>query len=301
MTAEPPLFLANSRDRVNSQLEYHFSPSRCPGGAPPHTRLHEAMRYSLFNGGKRLRAGLCYAAAEAGGGATADTDRAACALELIHAYSLIHDDLPAMDDDDLRRGQPTCHIAFGEAMAILAGDALQSLAFTLLATPEVVGPDRGLALVRELAAAAGPAGMVAGQAMDMDAVSRQLSLAELETMHRHKTGALIRAAVMMGALSTSGGGEGERAALGAFADALGLAFQVQDDILDVAAETERLGKRQGADLARNKPTYTSLLGLEGAGDKLNQLHRDSIAALAGLGHGARHLRALADFTVQRGF
>lgn len=289
----PPLFLTNSRDRVNRQLEYHLS-SR-------HPRLHEAMTYSVFNGGKRLRAGLCYAAAEAAGGATADSDRAACALELIHAYSLIHDDLPAMDDDDLRRGQPTCHIAFGEAMAILAGDALQSLAFNLLATPEVVGPDRGLALVKELAAAAGPAGMVAGQAMDMDAVSRQLSLTELETMHRHKTGALIRAAVIMGALSTTAGGERELAALGKFADALGLAFQVQDDILDVAAETENLGKRQGADMARNKPTYTSLLGLEAARDKLYQLHQASIDALADLGPGARHLQALADFTVQRGF
>jgi farnesyl diphosphate synthase/geranylgeranyl diphosphate synthase type II len=209
----------------------------------------------------------------------------------------VHDDLPAMDDDDLRRGKPTCHIAFTEASAILAGDGLQTLAFDLLTQTELPASTQ-IQLVRYLAAGSGAGGMVLGQAIDLAAVDHQLSLAQLETMHNHKTGALIRAAVAMGALS-AGASAAQLAALDNYAAAIGLAFQVQDDILDVTADTATLGKQQGADIARNKPTYVSLLGLDSAKAKAAELHQQAQAALLDFGDSAVHLRQLARYIVER--
>lgn len=264
------------------------------------TRLREAMRYSLFNGGKRVRPTLAYAAALA---INTDTppallDRVACALESLHSYSLVHDDLPAMDDDDLRRGKPTCHIAFDEATAILAGDALQTLAFELLSEANT-DPAIQIALVRQLAHASGVRGMVLGQAIDLAAVDKQIDLTHLENMHRHKTGALIRASVSMGA-TAAGASAQQLQALDSYAAAIGLAFQVQDDILDVTVDTETLGKQQGADIARNKPTYVALLGLEGARTKAQELHQQALAALASFDANADQLRALSAYIIERG-
>lgn len=287
-------FLTSCRARVDKALEQALplDQSHCP-------RLTEAMRYSLMNGGKRVRPVLAYASAQAVGSISPATDQVACALEMIHAYSLVHDDLPAMDDDDLRRGQPTCHIAFDEATAILAGDALQTQAFEQLTQAEDLDAALRLRLVQELAQASGAAGMVAGQAIDLGAVDTQLSLAELETMHAHKTGALIRASVIMGALATAQASGDQLKALDRYARAIGLAFQVQDDILDVIADTETLGKRQGADEALNKPTYVSLLGLENAQAKAQELHQTALASLADFDHNADPLRALSAYIVER--
>lgn len=296
-------FLEQCRERVEKNLT-RLLPE--PAGAA--AGLLQAMHYSVFNGGKRVRPILAYASAAAIDPAClspppadtiADLDRVACALECIHAYSLIHDDLPAMDNDDLRRGKPTCHIAFGEAAAILAGDALQCLAFEQLARLHDTSAETGLALVRQLATAAGAAGMAGGQAIDLAAVNQALSLPALEHMHNHKTGALIRASVAMGA-QLAGAGESQLEALDHYARAIGLAFQVQDDILDVTATTDALGKRQGADQALNKPTYVSLLGLEGARQKAQALHREALAALNEFGANAEHLRALSGYIVERG-
>jgi len=262
-------------------------------------QLLQAMRYSLLSGGKRIRPLLAYASAQAISAIGEATDSVACALEAIHAYSLIHDDLPAMDDDDLRRGQPTCHIAFSEATAILAGDALQALAFeSLVQAPEVSDHTR-LALVKELAQASGAAGMVGGQAIDLASVDQQPSLAQLEHMHNLKTGALIRASVRMGALTTGRANQAQLSALTHYANAIGLAFQVKDDILDVVADTETLGKQQGADIALNKPTYVSLLGLEGAQEKAQELHHSALAALEGFDDKANPLRQLSAYIIER--
>ena len=223
------------------------------------------MRYSAMNGGKRVRSLLAFASAEACGEPQLEAlDAIACAIECIHAYSLVHDDLPAMDDDDLRRGKPSCHIAYGVANAILAGDALQAEAFRILSAAQLnLAPEIKVQLVQELAVAAGSTGMVLGQAVDFNAVSQTLSQAELETMHRLKTGALIRASVRMGAIAA--GVEAQQLALlSQFAERVGLAFQVKDDVLDVTADTSTLGKPQGADAQMNKPTFVSLLGLEAA-------------------------------------
>ena len=290
-------FAAYARDcraRVESALNLYF-----PLGEDS-TQLRAAMRYSLFNGGKRVRPVLAYAAAQA---INADTDLnlldpVAAALECLHSYSLVHDDLPAMDDDDLRRGQPTCHIAFNEASAILAGDGLQTLAFELLSKASLSAETR-IELVRLLAWASGAEGMVLGQALDLAAVDKQIGLAQLEQMHRHKTGALIRASVAMGA-TAAGANSAQLAALDSYAAAIGLAFQVQDDILDVVADTATLGKQQGADIARNKPTYVALLGLEGARTKGAELHREALAALSSFGPSADPLRQLASYIVERG-
>lgn len=288
-------FAQESHARVDRALDIFLPPGEDP------TRLREAMRYSLFNGGKRVRPTLAYAAALA---ITSDApatllDRVACALESLHSYSLVHDDLPAMDDDDLRRGKPTCHIAFDEASAILAGDALQTFAFELLSEAEQVDPLIQISLVRQLAQASGARGMVLGQAIDLAAVDKQIDLGHLENMHRHKTGALIRASVSMGA-TAAGANQAQLQALDAYAAAIGLAFQVQDDILDVTADTETLGKQQGADIARNKPTYVALLGLEGARAKAQELHQQALAALAAFGANADQLRALSAYIIERG-
>ncbi len=256
------------------------------------------MRYSALNGGKRVRATLVFAAAQAISEKPAPSiEHIACAVELIHAYSLVHDDLPAMDNDSLRRGQPTCHIAFDEATAILVGDALQTLAFECLAMADI-GSEQRCESILTLTRASGAAGMVAGQDMDLAAEGKQISLQELESLHRHKTGALIRASVQLGAIATAATAE-QKIALDSYAAAIGLAFQVQDDILDIESSTEELGKQQGADLALNKSTYPSLLGLENARQRAQHLYDDAIRALTLFDHRADPLRLLARYIIER--
>jgi geranylgeranyl pyrophosphate synthase len=275
-----------------------------PSSLRPPERLHEAMRYAVLGGGKRMRPLLVSATGCALGVPLERLDPAASAVEIIHAYSLVHDDLPAMDDDALRRGQPTCHIAFGEAMAILAGDALQALAFELLASApalEAVDPRCRVDMLRILGTACGPAGMAGGQAFDLDAVGGRPTLADLERMHRFKTGALILASVQLGALAA----EIDRGvvwdALTQYGLELGLAFQIQDDILDVLADTQTLGKQQGADQARGKPTYPAIVGMAES-QRLAQLHmQGAIDALEALGEAGGILAALARYTVERAY
>ena len=270
-------------------------------GQDPHTeRLCAAMRYSVLGGGKRLRALLVYTTGEAFGAARAHLDAPAAAVEIIHAYSLIHDDLPAMDDDDLRRGRPSCHKAFDEGTAILAGDALQAFAFELLAARTAALADvQRVQMLITLAQGIGTLGMAGGQAIDLAAVGRRLTAAELERMHRRKTGALIVASVELGALAAGLRDGAERRALRRYGDELGLAFQIQDDILDVTGDTGTLGKQQGADAARDKPNYPSILGLPAARE-LAARHRDAaLAALDGLEGNTGLLRDMAHFVVDR--
>lgn len=264
------------------------------------TRLLEAMKYSLLNGGKRVRPLLAYASADAVAANPMHANYAALAIEMVHAYSLVHDDLPAMDDDDLRRGQPTCHIAFDEACAILAGDALQTQAFSLLSQPiSGMNPQQQLKMIQTLSLASGVYGMAGGQSLDLEAVDKEVDLAYLETMHNHKTGALIEASVLMGAYCQADITQEQTQCLREYAKAIGLAFQVQDDILDVISDTSTLGKPQGADIALNKPTYVSLLGLDGAKDKAQQLHNSAIQAIAPLGDHAQALRQIANYIIHR--
>ena len=294
------LFLQNSQQRVEAALSAQLSHSLSNSQQQPLLqRLHDAMHYSLFNGGKRVRPMLVYAAAQAinSHSDAQDLDKAASAIEMIHSYSLVHDDLPAMDDDDLRRGKPTCHIAYDEATAILAGDALQALAFEQLASLNS-SSDTRVALIRSLSQAAGPLGMVGGQAIDLASVNQQIDLPQLQTVHQLKTGALIRAAVSMGA-TVAGASAEQLSALDDYASAIGLAFQVTDDILDIESDTETLGKQQGADLALNKPTYPALLGLAGAKEKAQQLQQQALQALAGFDQAAQPLRDLAAYIITR--
>ncbi len=265
------------------------------------THLHEAMRYSVLGEGKRIRPVLVYATGEAFGVELEHLDSPACAVELIHAYSLIHDDLPAMDNDDLRRGRPTCHKAFGEATAILAGDALQALAFHILAHSSTihVSAKQRLQMIDILAQASGSRGMAGGQAIDLAAVGKRLNIAELENMHIHKTGALIRASVELGALSAPEVDPFSFEAVSHYAKCIGLAFQVQDDILDVESDTETLGKPQGSDVERNKPTYPELLGLEGAKKAARELHAQALESLDRFDKRADPLRWIADYIIQR--
>ncbi len=286
-------FLEQCRQLIDRQLECSIQ----DGAASP--RLDDAMRYSVLGGGKRIRPALCLAAAQALGSDQASALAPACALELIHAYSLVHDDLPAMDDDDLRRGRPTVHIAFDEATAILAGDALQTLAFSLLCEAPELSDGQRMAMIRTLARASGHQGMVGGQAIDLESVGQQRTIDQLETMHRHKTGALIEASVRLGALTANGVTEPQLVSLSRFARALGLAFQVQDDLLDIEGDTEVIGKRQGSDAAREKPTYPSLLGTSGAREHLSKLLSQAHQALNGFGEEADTLRAMADYVVER--
>lgn len=288
--------LEQGRQRVNAALERWLPPAE----AEP-LRLHEAMRYAVLGSGKRLRPVLVYATGDALGVEPAALDPAACAVELIHAYSLVHDDLPAMDDDDLRRGVPTCHRHFDEATAILAGDALQALAFDLLtgdSTAHAVRPATRARMAAALARSAGSEGMAGGQAFDLAASGGTLSLAELERMHRFKTGALIRASIHLAALA----GDVEASLqerLDRYGAAIGLAFQIVDDILDVTADTETLGKTQGADMERGKPTYPALLGLDGARKHAVVRRDEALAALDGLPAAFDPLRDLASFVVER--
>lgn len=290
--------LVDYSNQVDAQLEQLL-----PQAIGPAEALFAAMRYSVFNGGKRLRPALCFAAANAiGGGNTTDnTAKVAAAVEAIHAYSLIHDDLPAMDDDDLRRGKPTCHIQFGEATAILAGDALQSLAFQQLTELSDLPAETRLELVSMLSRYAGCAGMVTGQAIDLAATGQALQLEQLKTMHGYKTGALIEASVLMGAIATGAAKQQQLDALKQFASAIGLAFQIQDDILDVESSTEQLGKQQGSDATNNKSTYTSILGLEQAREQAAELYQQSMASLELFAERAEPLRQLASFIVNRAY
>ena len=292
-------------------------------------RLHEAMRYAVLDGGKRVRPLLAFAAGELAGAETARVDVAAAAVELIHAYSLVHDDMPCMDDDVLRRGKPTCHKQYDEATALLVGDALQTLAFQLLAEHRLNGharfphPNlppqareganeslrefhvnddaaRQLEMVRLLALASGSRGMAGGQAIDLSSVGQSLTLPELEFMHIHKTGALIRAAVLLGAhCGSASAAQLDR--LDHFGKLIGLAFQVVDDVLDCEADTATLGKTAGKDADNDKPTYVSLLGIQGARDMAQRLHREALETLDGFGEPAQRLRELADFIVLRKF
>lgn len=286
-------FLETCRVRVDAELD------RCIERSAASERLQEAMRYSVLGGGKRIRPALCLAAAKAVGQAGEQGLAPACSVELIHAYSLIHDDLPAMDDDELRRGRPTTHIAFDEATAILAGDALQTLAFGLLANNSEGSAEARLAMIQELARASGSQGMVGGQAIDLESVGKTLSLSQLETMHRHKTGALIEASVRLGALTAPSVSEAALTDLTAYARALGLAFQVQDDLLDIEGDTEVIGKPQGSDAARAKPTYPALLGVAGAREHLAALLSSALESLRAFGPEADPLRAMADYVVAR--
>jgi farnesyl diphosphate synthase len=289
---------ARSRqDRIEASLQ-----TLLPASNIPPERLHDAMRYTVLGGGKRIRPLLAFAAGELSGANEERVTIAAAAVELIHAYSLVHDDLPCMDNDVLRRGKPTCHIEYGEAIALLAGDSLQSLAFQLLAEHAVAeSPHIQLEMIKRLAQAAGSRGMAGGQAVDLASVGTTLSLPELEFMHIHKTGALIRAAVMLGAYCGNGLKESELMGLDHFAKRIGLAFQVVDDVLDAEASTATLGKTAGKDAENNKPTYVSILGRSQARDLAEELRRDAYQSLGGFGEMANRLRQVTDFIIQREF
>jgi geranylgeranyl diphosphate synthase type II len=288
-------FMANCQARLERSLD-HWLPAS--GTLPP--SLHEAMRYVALGGGKRVRPALVYASGLAVGSRWERLDSPACAIELIHAYSLVHDDLPAMDDDDLRRGKPSCHKAFGEAVAILAGDALQALAFYVLAHDKT--PDNGqsrLQMIETLALAAGSRGMVGGQTIDLASTGRRLDIAELEDMHIHKTGALIRSSVVLGALTVPELSPDTLDKLDHYGKCVGLAFQIRDDILDVEGETATLGKRSGMDQSLEKSTYSTLFGLEGAKQRARELHSEAIESLAGMDEKADALRWISAYAIER--
>jgi len=287
----------NYRQRVDSALD-HWLPSA--DTTPIH--LHEAMRYAVIGGGgKRVRPILVYAAGATVGIKPEKLDSIAAALEIIHAYSLIHDDLPAMDDDDLRRGRPTCHKAFDEATAILAGDALQALAFEIICEDKAIeaNAETRLKLIQALTIASGSVGMAGGQAIDLHSVGKKLNQAQLEAMHKLKTGALIRASVIMGAMNSAECTPQMLDQLDQYSQHVGLAFQVQDDILDVISDTETLGKPQGSDIEQNKPTFPELMGLEASQDYALQLHHQALDCLKDFDDRADTLRDLSAYIVER--
>ncbi len=282
-------------DHVETALEHYL-----PGTDIAPARMHEAMRYAVLGGGKRVRPLLVHAAGELMGASTQAVEAASCALEMIHVYSLVHDDMPAMDDDVLRRGKPTVHIQYDEATALLVGDALQSQAFiALTAEDNGLSAAQQAALVRELGVASGSVGMAGGQAIDLESVGRKLSRPELETMHRKKTGALLRASVRMGALAGTTPSEDDLAALDKYAAAVGLAFQVVDDILDVTADSATLGKTAGKDAQHDKPTYVSIIGLDASRELAAQLGRHAHAAIQNFGARGQRLAEFADLVVNR--
>ncbi len=289
-------YLVATQSRVERALD-----ARLPSENVLPKRLHDAMRYSTLDGGKRMRPMLTYATGKALGLSEDILDGPACAVEMIHVYSLIHDDLPAMDDDDLRRGKPTSHIAYDEATAILTGDALQALAFELLANDSSikVSAESRLKMITTLTKASGSQGMVGGQAIDLESVGTQLSLPELENMHIHKTGALIRASVNLAAIAKTDLDLAVAKKLDHYAKCIGLSFQVKDDILDEESDTATLGKTQGKDQDNNKPTYPALLGLSGAKEKAQELHEQAIESLSGFGPEADLLRDLSLYIIQR--
>ena len=288
-------FLERRAGEVNAALEGRVPPE----DAPP-TTIHKAMRYSLLAGGKRLRPALVLAAGEAVGGRAEALLSAACAVEMIHTYSLIHDDLPAMDDDDLRRGRPTCHRVFGEAVAILAGDALLTRAFEVLCADDAVAdPVRRLRLVRELARAAGTTdALIGGQVADLENEGRAADAGTVEYIHRAKTGALLKASVVMGGIA-AGASEAQLSTLGTYGARIGLAFQIADDLLDLTATAQQLGKTPGKDVAVGKATWPAVFGVEASKKKAAQLADEAAAAVAPLGQGAQILSDLARFVVER--
>ena len=288
--------IEQSRQRVEKALDHWL-----PGENILPQRLHQAMRYAALSEGKRVRPLLVYSTGKAVGVDEQQLDGPACAMELIHAYSLVHDDLPAMDDDDLRRGQPTCHIKFDEATAILAGDAMQALAYHILAHDQSMacGAEVRIEMINTLSIASGSRGMAGGQAIDLESVGRELNLAELENMHVYKTGALIRASILMGALAAENLGQEKLEHLDSYGKAIGLAFQIRDDILDVESDTETLGKTQGADKARNKPTYPSLLGMSEAKKMCQDLVDEALDHLSGFDKTADSLREIARYIIDR--
>jgi farnesyl diphosphate synthase len=289
-------WMAQHQRRAETALEHALPVANI---APE--RLHEAMRYTTLGGGKRVRPLLAYAAGELSGASAATLDAAACALECIHVYSLVHDDMPCMDDDALRRGKPTVHVQYDEATALLVGDALQTQAFDLLSAPGLFAdPARQLRAIHTLARASGSRGMAGGQAIDLASVGKELSRAELEVMHLHKTGALIRAAVLLGALAGEISDE-HLQLLDRYAKCIGLLFQVVDDVLDAVADTATLGKTAGKDAANNKPTYVSILGLSESKALTNELAEEAADAIAPFGDSARRLRELAHYIVSRQF
>jgi len=306
--SEPTVVAANSRAPsfadwmrgVQAQLEAALARNLPPGEAIP-GRLHQAMRYASLDGGKRVRPLLVFAAGDLTDAARERLELAASAVELIHSYSLVHDDLPCMDDDVLRRGRPTCHVEYDEATALLVGDSLQSLAFELLAREDLGDGARQLEMVRLLARASGSCGMAGGQSIDLESVGKILNQPELELMHALKTGALIRAAVILGALCGKPLSTTEREALDRFAKRVGLLFQVVDDILDCTASTATLGKTAGKDAAAEKPTYVSLLGLERARELAADLRAQALQALNLFGERRQRLVELTDFITRRKF
>jgi geranylgeranyl pyrophosphate synthase len=289
-------FMQAGQQRVDKALDEWLPPTnRVP------YRLHEAMRYSVFNGGKRMRPILTYGAGQALGLNLEYLDAPACAVELIHAYSLVHDDLPAMDNDDLRRGKPTCHIAYDEATAILVGDGLQTLAIQVLASDPVlpVSDTIRIEMINILVEASGSHGMVGGQAIDLDSVGAELDLPSLENMHIHKTGALIRASVRLASCVAEGIDADKVTRLDHYAKCTGLSFQIQDDILDEESDTETLGKTQGKDRDHNKPTYPGLLGMSGAKHKALDLHEEALESLSVFGRDADILRSISLYIINR--
>lgn len=289
-------YIRYCQDRAEQALE-----QRLPGENILPQKLHRAMRYCVLGGGKRMRPMLSYCTGKTLGISPDALDGIACAVEFIHVYSLIHDDLPAMDDDDLRRGKATCHIAFDEATAILAGDALQALAFEILAHDSTITatPENRIKMITMLAKASGSQGMAGGQAIDLESVGTRLNLPELENMHIHKTGALIRASVTMATLAKAGIEPEMAIKLDHYAKCIGLSFQVKDDILDEESDTETLGKTQGKDKENAKPTYPALLGMAGAKRKARELHEKAIASLEAFGPEADLLRDLSLYIIQR--
>jgi farnesyl diphosphate synthase len=287
--------MASCQARLEKSLS-HWLPA-----ADTHpSRLHESMRYAVLDGGKRIRPTLVYASGQAVGSSPELLDGPASAIEFMHAYSLVHDDLPAMDDDDLRRGKPSCHVAYGEATAILAGDALQSLAFYVLAHDNTAITDQTRRrMIEALALAAGSRGMAGGQFIDLSAAGQELDIAELEDMHIHKTGALIRCSVVIGALTNPELEAGVLDRLDHYAKCIGLAFQIRDDILDVEGETGTLGKRSGSDRSLSKPTYPALIGLDAAKQRADELHEEAMESLSGLGEPADPLRWISLYIIER--
>jgi farnesyl diphosphate synthase len=296
----PDAALAAFMAQCQERLEHSFD-AWLPAARTHPATLHEAMRYTVMGGGKRIRPVLVYAGGHALGAEKKALDRPACAIELIHAYSLIHDDLPAMDDDDLRRGKPSCHRAFGEATAILAGDALQSLAFQVLSSGLVDGISEStrLRMVKTLALASGSRGMAGGQAIDLSATGQALNIAELEDMHIHKTGALIRAGVVMGALCSKTAEQYDIDKLDHYAKCIGLAFQIRDDILDVEGEAKTLGKNPGMDQANEKSTYPALIGMAAARQRAIELHDEAMESLSGFSDSADPLRRISSYIIER--
>ncbi|HHJ35322.1 MAG TPA: (2E,6E)-farnesyl diphosphate synthase [Gammaproteobacteria bacterium] len=292
------LRLDDYQKRVNAALDKYL-----PANDPPEHNLAEAIRYSVIGGGKRIRPAMVYAAGEAMGVSTDLMDIPACAVEMIHAYSLIHDDLPAMDDDDLRRGRPTCHRAFDEATAMLAGDALQALAYEILARDDhkELTPEHRIQMLSLLTEASGAHGMAGGQAVDLASVGKRLTLAQLEHMHQLKTGALIRASILLGGMCKHDISQQETDILNNYAQCIGLSFQIQDDILDVIGDTETLGKPQGSDEKQEKPTFPAIIGLKESQELALAQHQLALKYLEPLDKKADSLRQLSAYIVERQF